>query len=111
MKGAPPRTTAEWVAAAIEAERSLRNRPRVMSDEAPLPGELRAQLNRTTFLSTSAGKTHLTRPGERVILGPTGEKIRIVETPTGGNQLEHGDHLHAVIRPGSAAVHSKGMRS
>lgn len=74
--------------------------------DAPFNGELRAQV-RTKFVSTSAGNTHLTLQGERVILGPTGEKIRVVEMPTGGNIIEHGDHQHAAIRPRSAAVITK----
>ena len=100
--GLPPRTTAEWVQAALEAERALRNRPRVMVDN-PFKGELRAKVKQK-FVSGYGGKTHVAQAGERVIYGPTGERIRIIETTTGGNLIEHGDHQHAAIRPRSAAV-------
>lgn len=58
---------------------------------------MRAPLRESTTF-TPAGRTTLHRPGERVIFAPSGEPIRIVELPEGGNQIEHGDHLHAHVR-------------
>lgn len=59
---------------------------------------MRAPLKqRTTF--TQAGRSVQHSPGELVIYAPDGSAIRIVELPEGGNQIEHGDRLHAVVRP------------
>ena len=106
MKG-PPLTTADWVAAALEANSAIsaRRRGRVYTGSARAlrDDELRAALRESTVF-TVAGRVHVRKPGERTILGPTGEAIRIVEVPEGGNQIEHGDHLHAAIRPEAAAV-------
>jgi len=51
---------------------------------------------RTQF--TSAGRQVIRSAGERTIYGPKGEPIKVIELPEGGNQIEHGDHLHAVVR-------------
>lgn len=59
---------------------------------------MRAPLKHSTTF-TPAGRTTLRHAGERVIYGPKGQPIRVVENPDGGTQVEHGDHLHAVVRP------------
>ena len=59
---------------------------------------MRAPLKRRTMFGP-AGRQVLRSKGERVIYGPNGQPIRVVENPEGGNQIEHGDHLHAVVRP------------
>lgn len=64
--------------------------------------QMRAPLReRTTF--TPAGRTVIHSNGERVLYAPDGTPIRVVEIPgpngSGGNQIEHGDHLHAHVRP------------
>lgn len=110
-RGAPPRTTAQWIAAAIEAEQlsraEYRRRGRVFegSGRALRDHELRAPL-KETIISTLAGTMRVRSDGERVIYGPRGEKIRVVEFTEGGNQIEHGEHLHAVVRPPTAEVTS-----
>ena len=60
---------------------------------------MRAETRKSTVF-TSAGKAVVQRNGERVLLGPQGQPIRIIEDPQGNTQVEHGDHLHAVVRPG-----------
>jgi hypothetical protein len=60
--------------------------------------EMRAPLKRRTVF-TSAGRSIVSSNGERVVRAPDGTLIRIVELESGGNQIEHGDHLHAVVRP------------
>lgn len=60
--------------------------------------EMRAPLKERTVFTT-AGRSVQRAAGERIILGPNGQPIRVIENPDGGNQIEHGDHLHAVIRP------------
>jgi hypothetical protein len=63
---------------------------------------MRAETKKRTMF-TRAGRTVVRSPGERIIFSPTGEKIRVTEIPgpeySGGNQVEHGDHLHAHVRP------------
>jgi hypothetical protein len=63
---------------------------RLMAMRAPLK-------QRTTF--TPAGKTVVHESGERILYGPKGEKIRVIEHPGGATQIEHGDHLHGIVRP------------
>ncbi len=46
-----------------------------------------------------AGRAVIRSKGERIIYGPNGERIRVVEDELHGTQVEHGDHLHAVGRP------------
>lgn len=52
---------------------------------------------------TVAGAVTIRKPGERILLAPDGTKLRVIENPgpgsSGGNQVEHGDHLHAHVRP------------
>lgn len=52
---------------------------------------------RTTF--GQVGRFEIGLSGERVLRAPDGTPIRIVETPDGSTQIEHGDSLHAVVRP------------
>jgi hypothetical protein len=59
---------------------------------------MRANLRRKTVF-TGAGRTEIRERGEAILYAPNGDKIRVVELPEGGNQVEHGDHLHAHIRP------------
>lgn len=51
-----------------------------------------------------AGRAVIEKPGERVLRGPNGEPIRVIENPDGGTQIEHGDHLHAVLRPATVTL-------
>lgn len=74
----------EYVAAALTA---LRARPR----------------EQTTF--TAAGRQTIRSNGERVLYAPDGTPLRVVEDPLGGTQVEHGDHLHAVVRPRTVTIH------
>lgn len=69
--------------------------------------KMRAPLKEKTMFGP-AGRQVLHSNGEKMILGPDGEPIKIVEDPLGGVQVEHGDHLHAVIRPRTV---TKGARS
>lgn len=59
---------------------------------------MRAPLRERTIFGP-AGRARVHLPGERMILSPTGEPIKIVEDELHGVQVEHGDHLHAVVRP------------
>lgn len=60
--------------------------------------KMRAPLRERTVF-TPAGRTVLHSNGERRLVGPDGEPIKVVQDPFGGVQVEHGEHLHAVIRP------------
>lgn len=55
-----------------------------------------------------AGRCVVRSNGERTIYGPNGEPIKVVEDPLGGVQVEHGEHLHAVVRPPTV---TKGARA
>jgi len=65
--------------------------------------EMRApRVERTMF--GPAGRQVLTSDGERIILGPQGQRIRVIEK-SDGNLIEHEDeqgdtHIHANVRPG-----------
>ena len=66
--------------------------------------KMRAPLKETVQFGP-AGRSVIHHPGERIIYGPRGQKIRIVDTP-GGTQVEHGnekgrgvEHQHAHVRP------------
>jgi hypothetical protein len=61
-------------------------------------GTFRAPTHKATHYGL-AGRVHTVKPGERIIYAPDGTPIRIIEDQNGGTQVEHGDHLHAVIRP------------
>ena len=52
---------------------------------------------RTVF--TLAGRRTVRSNGERRIVAPNGQPIRVIGTPDGGTQVEVGDRLHAVVRP------------
>lgn len=58
---------------------------------------MRAPLKEQT-VSTSAGTTRIRKPGERILYGPKGQPIRVIELPEGGNIVEHGDQQHAHVR-------------
>lgn len=65
---------------------------------------LRAPLKqRTTF--TPAGRAVIRSSGEKLIFGPDGKPIKVVEDENGGTQIETDDRLHAVVRP--ATVRSR----
>ena len=104
MREPPPKTTAQWVQAALEAEQMSR-RDRVFTGRNQDLGEreLRAPL-KETIISTLSRTMRVHSQGQRVIYSPRGETILVVEMPEGGNQIEHGDHLHAAIRAEAAVV-------
>ena len=108
MRGPPPRTTAQWVHAALEAERATRGRVFTGRNQDLRDDELRAPL-KETIISTSSRTMRVHSTGQRTIYSPRGEPILVVEFPEGGNQIEHGDHLHAAIRPDAAAVLGKAQ--
>jgi hypothetical protein len=56
-----------------------------------------APLQETTVFGP-AGRGIIRRPGERILYGPGGAPIRVIQLPAGGTQVEHGDHLHAHVR-------------
>ena len=60
--------------------------------------QMRAPLKERTVFGRS-GRAVVRSSGEQVIYGPNGEPIRVIENPEGGTQIEHGDQLHAVVRP------------
>lgn len=64
---------------------------------------MRAPLRERTQFGP-AGKAVIRSSGERVLYGPRGEKIRVVEDTAHGTQIEHGDHLHAVVRPETVRI-------
>ena len=51
---------------------------------------------------TGTGARHRARPlaekGERILYGPHGQPVRLIEWE-GGNQIEEDEHLHAIVRP------------
>lgn len=58
---------------------------------------------RTMF--TSSGRSVQRSRGERIIYGPNGEPIRVLEDPNRATQIEQkDDKLHAVIRPGTVHI-------
>jgi len=64
---------------------------------------LRAPLKSRTMFGP-AGRAVIRSKGERVIFGPDGQPVHVIELPEGGTQIEHDDedgnyHLHANIRP------------
>jgi hypothetical protein len=64
---------------------------------------LRAPL-KEKFVSTAAGNTRHKTSGERTLYAPNGEPLRVIEDPSGGTQIEHGNSLHAVVRPKTAIL-------
>ena len=60
--------------------------------------ELRAPLSmRTTF--GYGGRSIGADEGERMILGPDGHPIRILENPWGGTQVTTDESQHVMVRP------------
>ncbi len=43
-------------------------------------------------------------PGELVLYAPDGTPIRVAQDTENGSQIEHGEHLHAVVRPRAATT-------
>lgn len=64
---------------------------------------MRAPLKQRTQFGP-AGRAVIHSDGEKVIYGPDGTPIRIIEDTLHGTHVEHGDHLHAVVRPGVMRV-------
>lgn len=65
---------------------------------------LRADTKKRTMF-TSAGRSVQQSRGERIIYGPNGEKIRVLEDPNQATQVEQrDDKLHAVMRPGTVNI-------
>ena len=66
---------------------------------------MRAPLRQRRTIIGPAGRFKPLEDGEQIIFGPDGTPIRIIERAdpehkrSSGNQIEHGDHLHAVVRP------------
>ena len=52
-----------------------------------------------TIVSTSAATSRVHSEGTRTLYGPKGEPIKITEDLAHGTHIEHGDHLHCVVRP------------
>lgn len=67
---------------------------------------MRAPLKERTQFGP-AGRTVIRSKGERIIYGPNGQPIRVIEDELHATQIEHGDHQHVVVRP---AVVSAGVR-
>lgn len=61
-------------------------------------GAMRAPLKAKTVFGP-VGRSTAYESGERVLYGPKGEKIRVIEHPGGSTQVEVGDQLHGVVRP------------
>lgn len=59
---------------------------------------MRAPLRERTQFGP-AGRAVIRSAGERVLFGPKGQPIRVVEDERHNTQVEHGDHLHVVMRP------------
>lgn len=61
-------------------------------------GAMRAPLRAKTVFGP-VGRSTAYESGERILFGPKGEKIRVIEHPGGSTQVEIGEQLHAVVRP------------
>lgn len=59
---------------------------------------MRAPLKAKTMFGP-AGRQVVHESGERILYGPKGEKIRVIEQPGHSTQIEAGDRLHGVVRP------------
>lgn len=59
---------------------------------------MRAPLKAKTVFGP-AGRQVVHESGERILYGPKGEKIRVIEQPGHSTQIEAGDRLHGVVRP------------
>lgn len=69
---------------------------------------MRAPLKERTQFGP-AGRAVIHSSGERILFGPRGEKIRVIEDTRHGTQIEHtgkdgDDHLHAVVRPATTHI-------
>jgi hypothetical protein len=71
---------------------------------------MRAPLKERTQFGP-AGRAVIRSNGARTIYGPNGEPIKVVEDPMHGTQIEHGDHLHAVVRPATVTKSSRVERT
>jgi hypothetical protein len=71
---------------------------------------MRAPLKERTQFGP-AGRAVIRSNGVRTIYGPNGEPIKVVEDPLHGTQIEHGDHLHAVVRPSTVTKSSRVERT
>lgn len=65
--------------------------------------QMRAERRQRRTLILGSGATNRARlvedKGERILFGPTGRPVRVIEY-VGGNQVEQwDDRLHAVVRP------------
>ena len=64
--------------------------------------EYQAELRAKTMFGP-AGKQVIRSQGERIVIAPNGARIRVVQLPAGSGightQVEHGDHVHANVRP------------
>jgi hypothetical protein len=69
--------------------------------------ELRNRELRHRFISTVAGRVRLRLDTERMLRGPDGQAIRVIEDIKHGTHIEHGDHLHAVVRPSTLRMRTK----
>ena len=72
---------------------------------------MRAPLKQATMF-TVAGRQTLHRDGERVLFAPDGTPLRVIERHGpggGGNQIEHGDHLHAHVRAPCVAMRGEAL--
>ena len=71
--------------------------------------EYEAEMRAKTMFGP-AGRAVIRSQGERIVLGPRGEKLRVVQLPGNHTQVEHEDehrdtHIHANVRP--SAVNMK----
>jgi len=64
---------------------------------------MRAPLKERTQFS-SAGRQVIRSKGERIIYGPNGHPIRVVDDELHGTHIEHDDRVHVVVRPRPASV-------
>ena len=64
--------------------------------------QFEAELRSKTIFGR-AGRAVVRTQGERIVVAPNGARIRVVQLPagvgSGHTQVEHGDHLHAHVRP------------
>jgi hypothetical protein len=68
---------------------------------------MRAPLKERTQFGP-AGRAVIRSNGERVLLGPRGERIRVIEDAQQGTQIEHDERLHVVIRPQTTTITARG---
>ena len=72
--------------------------------------QFEAELRAKTMFGP-AGKQVIRSQGERIVVAPNGARIRVVQLPAGAGsghtQVEHGDHVHAHVRPDSLNLQLK----